>query len=366
VGNNDAGATFGGIIKNTTGSLALTKIGTGTLILTGNNTYSGATTISNGTLLVNGSIGNSAVSVASGATLGGAGTIGGVVTVASGGTLAPGTSIGTLTLNGDPVLNGEMVMEIDKDATPQNADKLVRSGGSLTFGGTLTVQNIGAALTGGEDFDLFDATSFSGSFSATNLPALGANLNWWAGRLMSEGRLRVNQWPTAANTNYTRTRGLGIKFRISEVVELCSDPDAADGDSVTFHAVDSGTEGATVTTNDTHIFYAPANDNEDTLVYTVRDQRGGSRTASIGITVVEVSSTNSVVSLEVGVPGSGTNTITFAGIPGYSYVTEFATNLTEPIFWHELSTNTAGTNGLWTVTDDTATNSSRFYRTVYR
>jgi fibronectin-binding autotransporter adhesin len=43
-------STFGGVIQNTTGTLALTRAGTGTLLLTGTNTYSGGTTISGGVL----------------------------------------------------------------------------------------------------------------------------------------------------------------------------------------------------------------------------------------------------------------------------------------------------------------------------
>jgi len=41
VGDNNQSSTFSGVIKNTAGTLALTKIGTGVLTLTGNNTYSG-------------------------------------------------------------------------------------------------------------------------------------------------------------------------------------------------------------------------------------------------------------------------------------------------------------------------------------
>ncbi|MGC4014801.1 MAG: autotransporter-associated beta strand repeat-containing protein [Luteolibacter sp.] len=48
VGGNDATSTFSGVIKNTTGSLALTKTGAGTLTLSGTNTYSGTTTINSG------------------------------------------------------------------------------------------------------------------------------------------------------------------------------------------------------------------------------------------------------------------------------------------------------------------------------
>jgi autotransporter-associated beta strand protein len=56
VGNNDANSTFNGVIKNTAGSVAITKIGTGTLSLSGANTYVGGTIINNGTLDVQGSI----------------------------------------------------------------------------------------------------------------------------------------------------------------------------------------------------------------------------------------------------------------------------------------------------------------------
>jgi autotransporter-associated beta strand protein len=50
VGNNDRSGTFGGVLKNTSGSLALTKVGLGTEILTSSNSYAGATTVNLGVL----------------------------------------------------------------------------------------------------------------------------------------------------------------------------------------------------------------------------------------------------------------------------------------------------------------------------
>ena len=52
VGDNNATGSFSGVIKNTAGTLSITKIGTGVLTLAGNNTYTGTTTISNGSIIV--------------------------------------------------------------------------------------------------------------------------------------------------------------------------------------------------------------------------------------------------------------------------------------------------------------------------
>ena len=52
VGNANSNAVFNGVIQNTAGSVALTKIGWGTQTLAGSSTYSGATIINQGTLLV--------------------------------------------------------------------------------------------------------------------------------------------------------------------------------------------------------------------------------------------------------------------------------------------------------------------------
>jgi autotransporter-associated beta strand protein len=100
VGTANSSTAFSGSIRNGTGggTLALTKVGSGTLALNGANPLTGPTTVSAGTLLVNGNIGaSSAVAVNSGARLGGTGTVNGTITINAGGAIAPGTSIGTLT-----------------------------------------------------------------------------------------------------------------------------------------------------------------------------------------------------------------------------------------------------------------------------
>ncbi len=52
IGSNNAASVFAGIIENTGGSLALTKVGSSTLALTAANTFSGGVTLADGTLQI--------------------------------------------------------------------------------------------------------------------------------------------------------------------------------------------------------------------------------------------------------------------------------------------------------------------------
>jgi autotransporter-associated beta strand protein len=88
VGSNNLSTTFSGEIL---GTGALTKIGSGTLILSGANTYTGNTNVSRGVLQVDGSItGNTFVNHRG--TLAGSGTINGNVT--NNGSVSPGGALG--------------------------------------------------------------------------------------------------------------------------------------------------------------------------------------------------------------------------------------------------------------------------------
>ena len=74
----DTGSNTDAISGVISGSGALTKIGSGTLILTAANTYTGPTDVQAGTLALRGSL-DSIVTVESGATLGGTGSVGGLI-----------------------------------------------------------------------------------------------------------------------------------------------------------------------------------------------------------------------------------------------------------------------------------------------
>lgn len=173
---------------------SLSKTGAGTLVLSGTNLYSGGTTVAGGTLLVNGdnSGATGAVMVASGAILGGTGTVGGAATVQSGGTLTPGVGAsGRLTFTRSLTLaaGATTVIALSKSPTTNAA---VTVSGALTNGGLLSVTNLsGNALAAGDSFKLLNAGSYSGGFSALNLPALAAGLTWNTNGLNTNGLLAV-------------------------------------------------------------------------------------------------------------------------------------------------------------------------------
>src|SRR5262245_12084867 len=130
--NRSDNLTYGGQIS---GFGAVTKIGAGTLTLTGNSTHLGGTFVSGGRLLVNGSVGS--VFVAAGGTLGGTGTVGNT-TVFPGGIVAPGNSIGQLNLGGNITFNTNSVYQVEANAAGQ-ADKLTTTATATLLGGTVQV-----------------------------------------------------------------------------------------------------------------------------------------------------------------------------------------------------------------------------------
>jgi len=221
VGTDNTIQTFDGIfLDGGTGSLGLTKVGSGTLTLTQASTNTGTVAVLGGTLKFNGSgsFGKAAVIAAgsgatydvssvggltlnSGQTLTGSGNVNGNVSASAGSTINPGDTIGTLHVTGSLTLAGTMLMELNRTNTPATNDSIAVTG-TLTAGGALTVTNLGPALHVGDSFQLF-SPSVSG-FASVNLETNDApnNVSYtWTSTLNSNGKITVATVTSLVNTN---------------------------------------------------------------------------------------------------------------------------------------------------------------------
>ncbi len=174
IGNDNTSTTFGGSLQDGPGTLGLTKIGTGTLTLTGLNTYTGGTNLNGGILAVNSDLNLGAGPLSfNGGTLEALGSGGGVISsksvslAAGGGTFLADAGT-TSALNG--LISGPGAWTKSGPGTLILGGANTYAGGTTIAGGTLVTQTTSALGTGPAAF------GNGAALQVQNL--LNANGNW--------------------------------------------------------------------------------------------------------------------------------------------------------------------------------------------
>jgi autotransporter-associated beta strand protein len=198
--------TFPGVIS---GTGALQQIGTGTTILTGNNTYTGDTTISAGALIVNGSIASSSLTtVNSGASLLGTGTVGTTI-VKAGGFLAPGNSPGTMTVAGNLAFESGAFYIVQVNPTTASATNV---SGTASLAGTVGAIFLPGAYVARSYTILTAAGGRTGTFDALTTLGLPPNfqtsLSYTGNTVLLNLTARLVSRPTPPTPSIPPTRSI--------------------------------------------------------------------------------------------------------------------------------------------------------------
>jgi fibronectin-binding autotransporter adhesin len=273
VGNNDATATFDGIIKNTLGTLALTKTGSGTFNMTGNNAYSGVTTISGGS-----------IALGSASALG---TIAGKTVVNSG---------YTLDLNGQTYGTAEPVdlagVGIGANGAIENtspADASFAGPITLTANSTIGTTNADIILTG----------NIGGAFKITvkgnNTLTLSGNNNYTGTTTLSGGTLALGSATalgttaggTTVSSGYTLDLN-GINYTTAEAVSVSGTGVGGNGAIINGAVADATFAGAVTMTGSTTIATTVGNIN----LTGIFDGGNSDNLTALGSYVLTLSGTN--------------------------------------------------------------------------
>ena len=293
---------------------SLTKVGTGTQILDGNNTYTGATTVSGGTLVIGGT-NTSAITVASGAQLDGEGTTTGAL-VFSGTTHTINADLGTAaalgsTTSTDVNLLTDAMFFVNISGSGSGAVDVLTHGGSFT--GTLAkfAKGTGTVSTRA------GSGVFSDSGTAIQYDAGFADKIWYAttDQNWDEGITGTDNWSAGGGDNKFYD-GDNVTFTNSDVDALAPATDQ------TVTLTTSVAPGSIAFTNNTNT-YTINESNPGVSSETITTTGGVTISGTANVTI------NAAIGGTGGVTNSGAGNATInSAIDGTGGLTQSGTGIT--------------------------------------
>jgi len=350
-------------ITYTNGTLTVNPLAVGIL---GTRTYDGTTNAPYSILSITNIVGSDSVTVASG--------LGGLAGATVGSQAI--TSLGTLVLGGASATNYTMtgasgLVVITKAYAGGALTSSANPDGyrdSVTFTNTLPADATGYVLFNANNVQFSSNNLASGtaiSLTITNLPRgtnvitaiYSGDVNYFTST-NSLNQVVTNHPPVANANTYARNNLPSWKILISDLLTNASD---VDSDSLSLAAVGTSTNGVTLDTNSFpgYVVYYNSNTVTDQFTYFVADGYGGTNSAVITLNSSSpASSTGQVTSLTI---TGGVASMTFLGIPGFTYNVQRATNdVSGP--WFTIWTTNAPAGGAFQFDDSGVTAPSAYYR----
>jgi autotransporter-associated beta strand protein len=229
IGALNTSTTFGGFIADNTSTLALNKVGSGTLTLTTNSTFSGGTVIAGGGIKLLGAsaaLGSGPVTVQSGTLLSGSGTASGAITLLAGGSAEADGGPGAPPLNVGSLICGTNSTDLTTNNINVYLGGKIVNAGALVINGTNVINIVGAApavavydiitYTGGSiggagfsgiqlgalPFGVVANLQDSGTAVQLNVTAVTIEPGMWNGNVLSQWNLAGGlEWKGATSGN---------------------------------------------------------------------------------------------------------------------------------------------------------------------
>jgi uncharacterized repeat protein (TIGR02543 family) len=179
-------------------------------------------------------------------------------------------------------------------------------------------------------------------------------LNWYLGKLTTNGTIRVNRAPSAATDTFNASTGVSLQIPIANL--FTNDTDL-DGDTVSLSGVVlTSTNGIALTTNATFIFYTNNFAGSDRINYSIHDGSGGVSTGAVLITIT-------VADVPPSISQQPTNLVIIAG-SGAAFNVAASGSAPLAYQWRFNAADISGANAAWLSILSAQTNDSGNYSVV--